>query len=202
MSLPYDKTNAASIFDYSKGLLGRTLRDFVWEGYEPKRGKGSLGQMVENIYFLLETNSNPASDFSEDGLELKCTPLKKSKKEELLIKERLVCNMISYYDVVNEDFEHSHFFLKCQLMLLLFYLHQTNVDNLDLEFLLSVLWKLPKKDLMIIRHDYEVPLCFSSSSPSVYQAGFLYSKKKFFYSEKEFFHSESCNPRPVIIYLS
>lgn len=154
--LPYDKTSASSIFDYSKGLLEKTLREFVWEGYEPKRGKGSLGQMVENIYFFLETNSNPSSDFSEAGMELKCTPLKKSKQDKYLIKERLVCNMINYCEVVKEDFEHSHFYLKCQLMLLLFYLHQSNCDNLDLEFIFSVLWKLPEKDLLIIRHDYEV----------------------------------------------
>lgn len=156
--LPYDKTSAKSIFDYSKGLLGKTLRDFIWEGYEIPKGKGSLGQMVENIFFSLETNSNPSSDFSEARMELKCTPLKKSRQDEYLIKERLVCNMINYCDVVNEDFEHSHFYLKCQLMLLLFYLHQTNCDSLDLEFLFSVLWKLPEKDLLIIRHDYDVIL--------------------------------------------
>lgn len=155
-SLPYDKTSVTSIFEYSKGLLGDTLRKYTWEGYQPKKGKGSLGQMVENLYFLLETNNNPASDFSEAGLELKCTPLKKSKKDDYLIKERLVCNMINYCEVVNEDFEHSHFYLKCQLMLLLFYLHQANCNNLDFEFVFSVLWKLPEKDLLIIRHDYEV----------------------------------------------
>ena len=154
--LPYDKTNASSIFKYSKGLLEKTLREFVWEGYEHKKGKGSLGQMVENIYFFLETNSNPSSDFSEAGMELKCTPLKKSKQDEYLIKERLVCNMINYCEAVKEDFEHSHFYLKCQLMLLLFYLHQSGCNNLDLKFIFSVLWKLPEKDLLIIRHDYDV----------------------------------------------
>ena len=158
--LPYDKTSASSIFEYSKGILEKTLREFVWEGYQPKKGKGSLGQMVENIYFFLETNSNPASDFSEAGLELKCTPLKKGKKKAkqngYLIKERLVCSMINYCEDVDRDFEHSHFYLKCQLMLLLFYLHQTNCNKLDLTFLFSVLWKLPEKDLLIIRHDYEI----------------------------------------------
>ena len=154
--MPYNMYSATSVFEYSKGLLGKTLRDFVWEGYQPKKGKGGLGQMVENIYFFLETNSNPSSDFSKAGLELKCTPLKKSKTDKYLIKERLVCNMINYCEVVKEDFEHSHFYLKCQLMLLLFYLHQTNSDNLDFKFIFSVLWKLPEKDLLIIRHDYEV----------------------------------------------
>ena len=155
-TLPYDIKSATSIFEYSKGLLGNTLRDFVWENYTPKKGKGSLGQMVENIYFLLETNNYAGADFSEAGMELKCTPLKKSKQDEYLIKERLSCNMINYCEVVKEDFEHSHFYLKCQLMLLLFYLHQSNCNNLDLEFIFSVLWKLPEKDLLIIRHDYEV----------------------------------------------
>ena len=155
-ALPYDIKNAKSIFEYSKGLLGKTLRDYVWEGYESKRGKGGLGQMVENIFFLLETNNYAGADFSEAGMELKCTPLKKSKQDEFLIKERLVCNMINYCEVVEEDFEHSHFYLKCQLMLLLFYLHQANGNNLDLEFIFSVLWKLPEKDLLIIRHDYDV----------------------------------------------
>ncbi len=155
-ALPYDKTSAKSIFEYSKALLGKTLREFAWEGYEIKKGKGGIAQMVENIYFFLETNSNPAPDFTEAGLELKCTPLKKSKHDEYLIKERLVCNMINYYEVIKDDFEHSHFYMKCQLMLLLFYLHQSKCDNLDLEFIFSVLWKLPEKDLLIIRHDYEV----------------------------------------------
>ena len=123
-TLPYDIKDAVSIFDYSKGLLGKTLREFAPEAYKPKKGKGSLRQMVENIYFLLETNNYAGADFSEAGMELKCTPLKKSAKDDYLIKERLVCNMINYCEVVKEDFEHSHFYLKCQLMLLLFYIFQ------------------------------------------------------------------------------
>ena len=153
--LPYDKQSAVSIYQYSKGILGKKLRDFVKEEYIPKRGKGSIGQMVENLYFLLETNNNPEADFSSAGIELKCTPLKLGKNDEYLIKERLVCNMIKYCDVINEDFEHSHFYLKCQLMLLMFYLYKKDYDNLDLEFVFSVLWKLPEKDLLIIRQDYE-----------------------------------------------
>lgn len=154
--LPYDINQASSIFEYSKGLLGKTLRDFLKEGYQPKKGKGGLGQMVENIYFLLETNSNPEADFSKAGLELKCTPLKKGQDGNLRIKERLVCNMINYTEIVDEDFEHSHFYLKCQLMLIMFYLHVSGKHQLDLKFLKTVLWKIPAKDLIIIRHDYEL----------------------------------------------
>lgn len=153
--LPYNKYSAISIFEYSKGLLGKTLREFAYEGYSPKKGKGGIGQMVENLYFLLETNNNPEADFSSARMELKCTPLKLAKNNDYLIKERLVCNMINYCDVVKEDFEQSHFYLKCQLMLLMFYLYKKDYNNLDLEFVFSVLWKLPKKDLLIIRQDYE-----------------------------------------------
>lgn len=154
--LPYDKTSAESIWQYSAGLLGRTLREFAPESYlEQNGGKGSLGKMVEELYFLIKNNNRPEADFSEAGMELKCTPLKKGSNEQLLIKERLVCNMIDYMAVVDEDFEHSHFYLKCQLMLLLFYLHIQGADKLDLEFLISILWRFPAKDLAIIRHDYE-----------------------------------------------
>jgi len=153
--LPYDKCSPESIYEYSKGLLGKKLRDFATDDYKPKKGKGSIGQMVENLFFLLETNNNPEADFSGANMELKCTPLKLSKNDKYLIKERLVCNMINYCDVVNEDFEHSHFYLKCRLMLLMFYLYKKDHDNLDLEFIFSVLWKLPEKDLLIIRRDYD-----------------------------------------------
>lgn len=154
-NLPYNPADATSIFEFSKGLLGKVLRDYWYEGYLPKKGKGGLGQMVENLYFLLDTNTNPYADFSTAGLELKCTPLLK-KDSSYSIKERLVCGMINYCEVVDSDFEHSHFYLKCQLMLILFYLHQYNVDKLDLEFVFSVLWRLNDKDLLIIKHDYEV----------------------------------------------
>ena len=105
--LPYNIASAESIFEYSKGLLGKTLRDFVWKEYVPKKGKGGLGQMVENIYFLLETNNNPEADFSKAGMELKCTPLKKGDKEELLIKERLVCNMINFNNLFSTNGQHT-----------------------------------------------------------------------------------------------
>ena len=129
---PYDPTDIASIFEYSKGILGHRLRDFVAADYALRKGKGGLGEMVEEIYFGYDKNSNPEADFSIAGLELKCTPLKNGKKQELLIKERLVCGMIDYIEEATKDFEHSHFYQKCRLMLLLFYLHlaATNIINI------------------------------------------------------------------------
>lgn len=150
----YDRTSISSIFEYSKGLVDHCLHDFAPDACE-RKGKGGLGQLVEELYFGYDVNSNPEADFNEAGVELKCTPLKKSKKDDLLIKERLVCNMIDYMEDYKVSFEESHFYTKCQLMLNLFYLHQTGIERLDLYFLFSVLWKLPEKDLLIIRQDYE-----------------------------------------------
>lgn len=154
--LEYNHTNAYDIFDYSKGLLDKTLRDFIKNDYKKLRGKGQIGQMVENLYFHLNTNCNPAADFPKAQLELKCTPLKRSKTDEYLIKERLACNMINYCKVVEEDFYHSHFYLKCQLMLLLFYLYEKGKNIIDFKFIFSVLWILPHKDLLIIKQDYDI----------------------------------------------
>ena len=154
-SLGYDPKDATSIWQYSAGLLGHTLREFIDGELEKEyTGKGALGQMVEEIYFHLANNSRAEADFHSAGVELKCTPLKHGRREALLIKERLVCGMINYCELVGENFEESHFYTKCQLMLLLFYLHIQDANKLDLQFLISLLWKFPDKDLEIIRQDY------------------------------------------------
>ena len=77
MTLPYDKADKWSILDYSKSLLGKTLEEAIAPcQIEEIKGKGRLGQLVEKYFFGYDINSNPDADFSEAGLELKCTPLK------------------------------------------------------------------------------------------------------------------------------
>ena len=153
--LPYNNKDITSIFNYSKQLVNRCLRDFVPDADEHK-GKGGLGQLVEELFFKYDINSRQEADFAFVNAELKCTPLKKSaKNEDLLIKERPACSMINYTEDWNKSFEQSHFYRKCLIMLIMFYLHQSNVSKLDLHFLFAVLWKIPEKDLLIIRKDYE-----------------------------------------------
>lgn len=158
----YDPTDAASIFAFSKGLLHKTLAEAVTlldSTIKPEdivsKGKGGLGQMVEKFYYGYEPNSCPDADFQEAGVELKTTPLKRNVKEELQIKERLVCDMIDFCRIVDIPFEDSPFYKKSLLMLIIFYLHVKGVELRDLEFLYSVLWKLQDKDLLIIKQDYE-----------------------------------------------
>ncbi len=154
----YDRNDPFSIFDYSKYLIGESLSSLFGDevGEHFFKGKGGLGQMVEELFFKYEVNSNREADFKEAGVELKCTPLLKKADETYRIKERLVCTMIDYYEIAKTSFEDSHLISKCRLMLLLFYLHVYGKKNYEYEFLFRVLWQLPEKDLMLIKQDYDL----------------------------------------------
>lgn len=154
---PYNDADAISIFDYSKYLIGKSIRDYMDDDdiAALHGGKGQLGQLVEEHFFGYQPNSNPDADFDKAGVELKCTPLLR-KNDEWKIKERLVANMIDYYELANTPFEQSHFIKKCHLMLILFYCHVYGVDNVDYDFIYRVLWMIPEKDWIILRNDYNI----------------------------------------------
>lgn len=154
----FDAKNPLSIYDFSRFLIGHSLHSLLGDvAVEHKRkGKGGLGQMVEELFFKYEINSNREADFGEAKVELKCTPLLKTKSDESFrIKERLVCTMIDYFELVDTKFEDSHLLAKCKLMLLLFYLHISGIPIYDYEFVFRILWQIPEKDLLLIKNDYE-----------------------------------------------
>ena len=49
--LSYDKTSAISIFEYSKGLLGRSLREFIKENYS-RKGKAVSDRWLRTYIFF------------------------------------------------------------------------------------------------------------------------------------------------------
>lgn len=157
--LPYVKSDPISIYEYAIPLINHTLKEIVGEeavkGYN-SNNKGELGQMVEELYYHYKPNSSPEPDFREAGVELKTTGLKQLKDLSLQIKERLVIDMINYNEVVNQSFEMSLFYKKFRLMLLLFYLYEKDTEMFDRLFLYVVLWQIPEKDLLMIKHDYDV----------------------------------------------
>lgn len=157
--MKYDRSNPYSIFEYSSRLIGHSLfelfGDEVTKG--SNSGKGNLGQMVEKFFFGYNNNSNQEADFKDAGMELKCTPLLKYKdSNDWKIKERLVCTMINYKETVDVPFEQSHFYIKCRLMLLLFYWHIFGDKNINYKFIFRVLWLLPDKDIIIMKEDYNI----------------------------------------------
>lgn len=153
----FDKTNPLAIYDFSRLLIGQSLHSLFGEEAisQKHKGKGGLGQMVEEMFFGYEVNSKQDADFQEANVELKCTPLLQSKSDYTYrIMERLVCTMIDYFSLTETKFEDSHLLAKCRLMLLLFYLHVSGDSIYDYKFLYRILWQLPEKDLEIIRQDY------------------------------------------------
>lgn len=155
----FDRSDPMSIFEYSRFLIGQSLRSLLGEDAVSRirKGKGGLGQMVEELFFKNNVNSSPDADFKDAQVELKCTPLLQSKTGgSYRIKERLVCSMIDYFEIAHTSFDDSHLMAKCQLMLLLFYLHVNGKAISDFEFLFRILWKLPEKDIIQMRNDYNV----------------------------------------------
>ncbi|MBK8564057.1 MAG: DNA mismatch repair protein [Saprospiraceae bacterium] len=159
MKLPYNPEDKKSIIDYAKLLKGKTLRqvcdaDLIRNN---RKGKGHFGQILEEFYFQYKLNSDSKPDFPIAKLELKSSPLKKLKSSELRSKERLVLNIINYLEIVNQDFETSSFWRKNVNILLVFYLHQAESDDI-LDYLIKLVdeWSFPNADLEIIKKDWEV----------------------------------------------
>lgn len=151
-----DITSADSIIDFAKLLKNQTLRQACGEEIEKHgyKGKGNFGQILEKFYFGYEPNSDAEPDFKEAGIELKSSPLKTLKNGEFRSKERLVLNIINYLEVHKEDFETSSFWKKNAHLLLVFYLHERDLDLLDYIIKLVDGWKYPKEDLKIIEQDW------------------------------------------------
>lgn len=61
--LPYNEKDISSIFQFSRGLINKCLRDFAPDAEEHK-GKGSLGQLVEELFFKYDLNSRQGADFA------------------------------------------------------------------------------------------------------------------------------------------
>ena len=155
-NLPYDPTDKTSIVTYAKRLVGKSLRQATDIGHieSPQTRRGSYGNAIEEHYFKYQPNSDSAPDFAEVGLELKVTPMKKAKGG-LVAKERLVISMIDFDEVVDEDFEHSHFLKKASDILLISYLWEQDQDPLDYTVQLVEEWKIPEQDLAQIKQDWE-----------------------------------------------
>ena len=153
----YNITNSDSIINFAKKLKNQTLRESCGEKIEKHgyKGKGNFGQILEKFYFGYEPNSDAEPDFLEAGLELKSTPLKTLKNGEFRSKERLVLNIINYLEVHKEDFKTSSFIKKNAHLLLVFYLHDKDLNLLDYIIKLVEGWKYPNEDLKIIKHDWE-----------------------------------------------
>lgn len=152
-----DISSSDSIIRHAKKLKGQTLRQACGSEIEKHgyKGKGNFGQILEKYFFGYEPNSDAEPDFKEAGIELKSSPLKILKNGEYRSKERLVLNIINYLEVHTEEFETSSFWKKNAHLLLVFYLHDRDLDLLDYLIKLVDDWQYPNEDLKIIKQDWE-----------------------------------------------
>jgi DNA mismatch repair protein MutH len=153
----YDKTSVESILKFAQLLTGRSLDEVVTlpNSVANSRNKGDLGGLVEAHFFELPPSTR-GIDFPEAGLELKTTGLLQRRDGTFKAKERLVLTMINYLNIVDEEWESSVFFLKCRLMLILFYFYQKEVPSIHQRFVLSpILYKMLENDEAVIRKDWE-----------------------------------------------
>lgn len=169
----YDETDPLSIETYSQKLIGKTFSNILEEDSRPfellheissnygeahgnKKRKGGLGELIEECFFHYKCNNESKPDFDKSGVELKVTPYKINNNNTLSAKERLIITMIDYFEVVKEDFFHSHLWSKSNLILLIYYLYTKDVKNrLDYPIHYAKLFSPPKEDIEIIKHDFE-----------------------------------------------
>ena len=126
----FNENNQYSILEFAKKLQGKTLREFlsnndiesIEKNIEAHPGnKGKLGHHIEKYYFKYPLNSTSEADFP-CGLELKVTPLRFINNGELRPKERLVCNIINYMNIVDESWASSSFLKKNKETLIIRYI--------------------------------------------------------------------------------
>ncbi len=154
LNLPYNKKDSKSIESYAKRLLNKSIREVLGSHIKQTYfGKGKLGQALEDLYFQYKPNSGSGPDFVEAGVELKTSPLKRTTKG-LTSKERLVFNIINYEEEYSKTFKTSSFWIKNKLLLLMFFLHQQGIEDLDFIFKIIKLWEFPSTDLKIIEDDW------------------------------------------------
>lgn len=153
----YDKSSVASIVAYAGLLTGKSLDEVVTVPgvVENLKNKGDLGRLVEAHFFEIAP-SNKQIDFPDAGLELKVTGVLAKSDGSLYAKERLVLGMINFHALVAEEWETSYVYIKCHLMLILFYLYNKEIPRVDQKFILSpLLYEISAHDEAELKRDWQ-----------------------------------------------
>ena len=155
INLNYNEKSIDSIMEYAEGLIGKTFGEIDKnERWGDNRGKGNLGQVVEESYFGYDINSRAEADFSHVGVELKVTPFKVNKNKTISAKERLVLNIINYMEEYKKDFYESSFWQKNNKLLLVFYQWKKELDKKDYVVKDIMLHEFSEEDLVVIKDDW------------------------------------------------
>tara|TARA_B100001059_G_scaffold85975_1_gene84078 strand:+ start:861 stop:2252 length:1392 start_codon:yes stop_codon:yes gene_type:complete len=138
-------------------LLGKSLYDLYGElSKKEYKGKGRLGNKVEEIHYHIENNNKQKPDVENLGIEIKTNPLKTHFKGGFVPKERVVLGMIDFSAIVNETFETSSYLKKNRFILYNMYLDDRVSNDYNYNFLLIDIIKISQDDLDIIENDWNI----------------------------------------------
>lgn len=152
----YDDKSKDSILEYANKLIGKTFGEIdKYDRLENNKGKGNLGQVVEESYFGYDVNSRAEADFAHVGIELKVTPYKVNKNKTISAKERLVLNIINYMEEYKKSFEESSFWTKNKELLLVFYEWKKELERKDYIVKDVMLHNFSQEDLIVIKNDWQ-----------------------------------------------
>ena len=152
----YNENSIDSIMEYAQGLIGKTFGEIdTNERLGANKGKGNLGQIVEESYFGYDINSRAEADFADVGVELKVTPFKVNKNKTISAKERLVLNIINYMEEYDKSFYESSFWQKNNKLLLVFYQWKKELEKKDYTVKDIMLHEFSEEDLIVIKEDWK-----------------------------------------------
>ena len=113
------------LHEHALKAVDKPIKDLVEEEtvqkyYANPKNKGWIGNSIESDWFGLANNSRKEADFSNLGVELKVTPIRKTKAG-WSAKERLSLNIFDFNDEHKRNFENASFIEKANLIELMYY---------------------------------------------------------------------------------
>lgn len=136
--LGFNPNNQESVLAYAKKLQGKTLNQLLGNDLKitdlKKIGnKGDLGLLVEELFFFIKNNSDAEPDIPESGIEIKTGQFIYKSKAGKSFKERLKLSSINYHEFSDyESLFDTPLWKKIQKILLLMFMHQKDIDKLNL----------------------------------------------------------------------
>jgi DNA mismatch repair protein MutH len=146
-------TSKEEVNDFAQGIIGKKFGNLAPD--KKITQKNYVGDIFEE-WFGKKKDSDSKPDLGV--VELKTIPYQKLKKGNFSSQERLVLNIINYNDLVNEEFESSHFIQKNKTLEIGFYQYFENNLKNEWSFSHTVLYEMErnKKDYEIIKNDWKI----------------------------------------------
>lgn len=148
--------NREDVHNWALKALGKTVGELQALMPNKKTANKSIYGDAWESWFGVEKNNLAEADLSAVGIELKATPLKRVR-DGITAKERLVLNKINYITEFElNNINESNFYKKNQVLEIGFYLYEKGLKNTEFKFIKAMQFKVPDKDWLIIKKDWEL----------------------------------------------